>query len=103
MSPVLRERLRTATLPDGRRALILDCEIPDDAPEPIREGLARRALANSGHPCPCGGAWVQPNRAQRRKLKQPGTLTRLEVFHEADCPAGNDVLIPLIKAWEAGR
>lgn len=99
----IRERPRIATLPDGRKALILDCEIPENAPSEIKEGLARRALSNSGHPCPCGATWAKPNRAQRRKLKQPDNLTWLRVEHEADCPAGNAVLIPLIRAWEAGR
>lgn len=103
MSVTVRERLRTATLPDGRRALILDCEIPDTAPELIREGLARRAIVNSGGTCACGATWAQPNRAQRRKLKQPGTVTWLKVAHEVGCPAGDAVLIPAIRAWEAGR
>ena len=103
MSPVVRERLRTATLPDGRHALILDCEIPDDAPSEIREGLARRAMVNGGQTCPCGATWAKPNRAQRRKLKQPTTLTWLRVEHEIGCPASNAVLVPLIRAWEAGR
>jgi|GEM_PF-4101947 len=103
MTTRIRERLRTATLPDGRRALVLDCEIPDTAPELIREGLARRSIVNSGGTCPCGARWPRPNRAQRRRMKEPGKVTYLQVEHEVDCPAGNEILVPLIRAWEAGR
>jgi hypothetical protein len=103
VSAKVRERLRTATLPDGTRALVLDCEIPAAAPELIREGLARRAIVNGGGTCPCGARWPRPNRAQRRRMKQPGTVTHLQVEHEPNCPAGNEILVPLIRAWEAGR
>jgi len=96
----LRERLRTATLPDGRKALILDCEVADAAPSEIKEGLARRALSNSGHPCPCGAAFQHLSRAQRRHPK-PGTVTHVVIEHEVGCPASDAVLIPLIRAWEA--
>ena len=50
----LRERARLVTLPTGDRALVIDTEPPEDAPEPIREGFARRALVNGGEQCPCG-------------------------------------------------
>lgn len=102
MSTRIKERMRTAVLPDGTRALVVDCEIPDDAPAEIREGLARRALSNSGQTCPCGARWPLPNREQRRRMKEPG-VTYLQVEHENDCPAGNEILIPLIRAWEATR
>ena len=103
MSTIIRERLRTATLPDGQRALILDCEIPDDVPSEIKEGLARRALSNSGHPCPCGATWPRPNRAQRRKRQEPSALLHIVIEHADDCPAETERLVTLIRAWEAGR
>jgi hypothetical protein len=102
MTSILRERLRVVVLPDGRRAIIVDCEIPDSAPEAIREGLARRALCNSGHRCPCGATWTQPNRAQRRRAKDTGVI-QVDVEHEADCPATTEFLVGAIRQWEAGR
>jgi len=103
MSAALRQQLRPVTLPDGRRALVLDTVIPDDAPQVVREGLARRAVVNEGGDCPCGASWPRPNREQRRKLKEPGALLRVDVEHEADCPAGTAVLLAAVRAWEATR
>jgi len=99
----IQERIRPVTLPDGRRALVVDCTIPDDAPELVREGLARRAICNQGGTCPCGATWPLPNRAQRRSLKTPGALLRVEVEHENGCPATTEFLVPAIRAWEATR
>ncbi len=103
MSAALRQQLRPVTLPDGRRALVIDTVIPDDAPQQIREGLARRAVVNGGGTCPCGAGWPRPNRAQRRKLKEPGALLRVDVEHEADCPAGTELLLAAVRAWESSR
>jgi len=103
MSATIRQRIRVVTLPDGRRAMVLDNDIPDDAPQPVREGLARRAVVNEGGDCPCGASWPRPNREQRRKLKAPCALLRVDVEHEVDCPAGTAVLLAAVRAWEAGR
>jgi len=102
MSTIIRERLRTVTLPDGRRALVIDCEIPDDAPELIREGLARRAICNSGGTCPCGATWPKPNRAERRKPDSAGWRC-VDFEHDDDCPAVTETLVALIREWEASR
>jgi hypothetical protein len=96
----LRERLRTVTLPDGRRALVIDCEIADAAPAQVKEGLSRRAIVNSGGDCPCGATFPHLSRAQRRHLK-PGTVTHVVIEHEADCPAETELLVALIREWEA--
>jgi len=96
----LRQQIRPVTLPDGRRALVVDSVIPDDAPELVREGLARRAITNSGGTCPCGATWPRPNRAQRRHLQQPRALLRVVVEHEADCPASTEALVAAVRAWQ---
>jgi len=103
MSATIRQRLRVVTLPDGRRAMVLDNDIPDDAPQAVREGLARRAVVNEGGACPCGAGWPRPNREQRRKLKEPGALLRVDVEHAEDCPAGTELLLAAVRAWEATR
>ena len=95
----LPQQMRHAVLPDGTRALIVDSIIPDDAPELVREGLARRAIVNGGGTCPCGAVRERPNRAERRK----GAVTRLDVVHEDDCAAGNANLVPLVEAWQASQ
>jgi hypothetical protein len=95
--------MRPVTLPDGRRALVIDTVIPDDAPQAVREGLARRAVVNGGGDCPCGASWPRPNRAQRRKLKEPGALLEVHVVHAEDCPAGTELLLAAVRAWEATR
>ncbi len=82
----------------GQRAIIVDYAIPDDAPQPIREGLARRSIVNSGQTCPCGARMVLPNRAQRRA----GRVTIGRIEHEDDCPAIDDLLVPALRLWMAG-
>jgi hypothetical protein len=51
---VIQQQLRVVTMPDGRRAAIIDSVIPDDAPDLVKEGLSRRAMVNEGGNCPCG-------------------------------------------------
>ncbi len=79
-------RVDVVTLSDGRRALVVDSPIPDDVPEAVREGLARRAVVNRGGICPCGARLALPNRAARRR----GRVVRVLVEHELDCPAADD-------------
>jgi hypothetical protein len=95
------------TLPDGRRALYLLPVIPDDAPDPIREAIARRRLAALTGDCPCGVSGEpltrQQRRArQRREAKRQTRLVQTVFEHEHDCPAGDQRLIPLLRAWIAG-
>ena len=98
----IEQQLRFVTLPDGRRAGIIDSVIPDDAPAPIREGLARRAIVNGGGDCPCGATWPRPNRAQRRRLEHVDYLS-VEVFHADDCPAETEFLVRMVREWVATR
>jgi hypothetical protein len=102
MTTTIRQQLRPVILPDGRRALVIDSIIPDDAPELVREGLARRAIVNGGGDCPCGASWPRPNRAQRRQLETVDYL-RIEIQHEADCPAETELLVALVREWVATR
>jgi hypothetical protein len=95
------------TLPDGRRALYLLPVIPDDAPDPIREGIARRRVAALTGDCPCGAhnatlSRQQRRARQRRTSKRQANPAAFAFEHEYDCPAGDQRLIPMLQAWIAG-
>lgn len=96
---MITQTQRVATL-GGKRTLVVDFEVPDDAPHVVREGLARRRIVNGGGTCPCGAKVVVPNRAQRRA---GALLTHVVVEHEDDCPACDEVLAPLLYAWLRGE
>jgi hypothetical protein len=81
-----RYRPRETTL-RGERVLILETEIPDNAPAEIKEGLTRRAVVNAGGTCPCGARMVLPDRAARRRAARRGHAIQVTVPHEPDCPA----------------
>mgnify|MGYP001104857356 CR=1 FL=1 len=95
----LRERVRLVTLPTGDRALVIDTEPPDDAPEPIREGFARRALVNGGDRCPCGAGMT---RDDLTSAIAAGGIGCLSVAHCGDCPADDDALRAALDAWMGG-
>ena len=78
------------------RVLFLLGSIPDDAPEQIKEGLARRRQVSLFGRCPCGA------RVGKIKVSADG-ISHAPVLHEADCLAGDDNLIPLIDAWRAAQ
>lgn len=98
-APVITQQFRVVELPDGRRAGVLDALIPEDAPEPVREGFARRALVNSGGTCPCGARWPRPNWEQRRQLAKPGTWLEVDVVHHKSCAAAESTLLAAVHAW----
>ncbi|MDE3725338.1 hypothetical protein PWG71_28500 [Nocardiopsis sp. N85] len=82
---------------DGYKALSVVPDLTENLPPEIREGIARRRLVATGHPCPCGAAPVRLNRAQRRRIaaqRRHGNtdVIRVPVIHEDDCPAADDVL-----------
>lgn len=99
---IIEQQLRVVTMPDGRRAAIIDSVIPDDAPDLVKEGLSRRALVNEGQDCVCGAMYPRPNRAQRRKLKTVDYLS-IEVVHADGCPAETELLVALVREWVATR
>lgn len=101
--PLLPQQVRTATLPDGTLALVVEPVIPDDAPLAVREGIARRHLVNSGRACPCGARVALPNRAARRARRGSPPVVRVPVEHAVDCPAGDDALTAALDAWQGGR
>jgi hypothetical protein len=74
--------------------------IPDDVPEEIREGIARRRITAIDGKCPCGGELVLPNRAARRKAARTSSLVRMRVEHEDDCPAIDKTLDAAIRRWQ---
>ncbi|WP_017577173.1 hypothetical protein [Nocardiopsis kunsanensis] len=92
MSDLIRSQV------DGHHALSVVPDLSETLPAPIREGIARRRLVATGHPCPCGAAPIRLNRTHRRRIaaqRRTGTTTpvvRLAVVHEDDCPAADDVL-----------
>ena len=67
--------------------MILETEIPDNAPEAIKEGLSRRAIVNGGGTCPCGAKLILPNRAARRRAARAGLAIEVTVPHEPGCLA----------------
>jgi hypothetical protein len=81
-----RYRPRETTL-QGERVMVLDADIPDRAPDAIKEGLSRRAIVNDGGTCPCGARMILPNRAARRRATRHGYAIEVTVQHEPDCPA----------------
>ena len=81
---------------DGQRALVILTDVPDDAPEAVKEGVARRNIVNLGGVCPCGATMPpKPNRAQRR-----AGILHLAVVHEDDCPACDDTILEAIRGWK---
>jgi len=85
---------------DGDTVLFALPHVPDDAPEPIREGIARRRITAIQGRCPCGAGMVLPNRAARRAAKRSGRMVHMTVEHEDDCPAVDDVLLAAIQEWK---
>lgn len=91
--------LLTTTI-NGERVAVFTPVIPDDAPEEIREGLARRAIVNAGGTCPCGAVMRFPTRAERRRApKRPGCVPAAVARHEDDCPAVDEALIEAARRW----
>lgn len=81
-------------------ALVIVPDIPDEAPDAVREGIARRRIVATGGTCPCGAVLRLPNRAQRRATDGVFDVT---VRHENDCPAVTGTLLAAIADWQATR
>ena len=74
----------------GRGVVVVAPDIPDSAPAVVREGLVRRRLVAVTGRCPCGATLTVPE-------LRPGTVTTVEVLHEAASPAAD----PQVDAWRA--
>lgn len=87
----------------GQRVAYLLPDVPADAPELIREGIARRRITATTGRCPCGAQLR--NRAQRRadKRRHARRIVETDAVHATNCPAADDVLVPLLRAWETAR
>jgi hypothetical protein len=85
---------------DGETVAFVLPRIPDDAPEEIREGVARRRIVAINGRCPCGAELVLPNRAARRKAARAGSFVRMRIEHEDDCPAIDTALDEAIRRWK---
>jgi hypothetical protein len=84
-------------------AVLLYVAPPDDAPEHVREGLARRRIVECGGQCPCGARLVMPNRAARRRSKVRKGIVVTNTVHENDCPAADPTLGTALRQWHAAR
>lgn len=94
------------TFPHGGETVLAEILFPpDDAPEDVIEGFLRRATVTVVGECPCGAVRLLPTRAERRLAKHKGQsgIPILGVEHEADCPAGNDVLMRKMREWRAEK
>ncbi|NYE73583.1 hypothetical protein [Microlunatus parietis] len=71
----------------GAKAITADADIPDDAPEVLKQGLAYRKIVNTGDPCPgCGVRVAPPTRAELRQAQRSRVLIMSDVHHARDCP-----------------
>jgi hypothetical protein len=77
-----------------QRVLYVLPKIPEAAPPAVREGVARRRLTVIAGRCPCGAEISLPDVAG-------GTVADVKVWHEDDCPAGDQLLLPLVRRWLA--
>lgn len=94
----LDQRLREVNI-SGERIMLVDTEIPDDGPQELREGLARRAIVNAGGVCPCGAKFLMPSRATRRAAQRRGEIISITVEHEVGCPAATEFLVQSARRW----
>lgn len=71
---------------DGEPTLVVQAEMPDDAPADVKNAIAVRRLANLQGVCPdCGAVRVMPNRAERRAATRAGLMIFAVIVHEDDC------------------
>lgn len=82
-------------IPRGSTAYMLPT-ISESLPPAAREGLARRRITAIEGQCPCGAAFIVPNREQRRRAARRGDVLHVRVEHEDGCPAATDVLKRLL-------
>ena len=74
-------------------------EIPDAAPEFVREGIARRRILAAEGSCPCGAVITRPSRAERRRAAREGRPAQACAEHKFGCPAADVLLRPAVDEW----
>jgi hypothetical protein len=68
--------------------------IPDDAPDPVREGIARRRITTIEGRCPCG------LRVDFSTVT-PGVVQAMPLPHRDHCPARDRHIRRALKRWRA--
>lgn len=101
MTEAIRARI------DGHDVVAVVPTLNEDLPALIREGIARRRLMAAGHPCPCGAAAIQLNRALRREMaarqrRGHAEPIRVAIEHERDCPASDEAIDALAARYGLG-
>lgn len=89
----LEEELVPFALPTGGRGLAILPVIPEDAPYPVREGIARRRITATTGTCPCGAT------VDYRAAMLDGGAQVAEAVHEDRCPASTTKLAKAIRRW----
>jgi hypothetical protein len=74
--------------------IVLPSPPPDDAPELVREGLARQRVARLTGRCPCGAAAGEA-------VKGDAGVYRRKVSHIGACPASGRQLRQRVVAWQS--
>ena len=73
--------------------IVLPSPPPDDAPQLVREGLARQRVARWTGRCPCGAVAEEPVRGK-------DGFYRRQVSHLGQCPANGRVVTPAVALLE---
>jgi hypothetical protein len=78
-------------------ALVLPV-VDESWPPEVCEGVARRRLVTLTGRCPCGATFTPPSRQQRRWAKRKGQALHVAIWHERDCPAGDQRILSALAA-----
>lgn len=90
-------------LPDGERAVLIAPTIREDWPPALKDALAIRREATLEGRCPrCGASWSWPNREERRRAVRERRVLHQRMEHDADCPAGTQVILRLLREMRRG-
>lgn len=90
MSPTVDYSATIAVEPSGTRTLYLLPDVPDRAPYPVKEGIARRRIVALTGACLCGAIFDR-DRAERSDS--------LAIEHERRCPASDRALRRALRRW----
>jgi hypothetical protein len=89
--------------PDGLVVGWLLADVPADAPDDVREGIARRQHAALHGRCTCGADQLfGDKRSRRHTLECCQPLGAPCCFHRPGCPGGDRALAEAIDRWRTG-